>query len=159
MGDQKIDRRSADISFVGDCMIWDKLQQDYWQKAAPYVDTILIPVVPLPLHDKAQLGKEPLKCQKHAIDIERQLTGRVVLMPPVIHVVNEPWFQSYIQSIRQRAIQGGFNHLFFLLDEDTQQMTPDIDWFDHLIIPKCDQREAQIRKLCEQILDIWQKEV
>lgn len=140
-------------------MIWDKLQHENWQKAAPYVDTILIPVVPLPLQNKAELSEEPLACQEIGIEIEQQLTGRVMLMPPVTHVANEAWLQSYIKSIRQQAVRGGFNHLFFLLDEDTRQVTPDINWFDHLVVSKHGRREEQIRKLCEQIVNLWQKEV
>ena len=140
-------------------MIWDKLNEQDWKKVAPYADTLLIPVMNIDLENKAELEYQRKDSLHTAAEIERQLTGRVLLLPPVAYIANETWFQSYITSIRRQGEVGGFRHLFFLLDEKVLEVTPHIDWGAHLSISEQRDSVAQIQQLCEQIVQKWQKEV
>lgn len=144
-------------------MIWDKLHDHDWSKVAPYVDTLLIPVININLEDKAKFDEQRTDSLYAAAEIERQLTGRVILMPPVSYITNDAAIQSYVTSIRRRAQNSGFGHLFFLIEGALIEETEDIDWGDYLEVPPMPSSSAEasneIRKLCEQIIQIWQKEV
>lgn len=140
-------------------MIWDKLSEQDWKKVAPYVDTLLVPVLNIDLANKAELGEEQQVILNAAAEVERQLTGRLILMPPVPYIANETWFQAYISSIRRRAEDGGFRHLFFILQETSLELNPLIDWGEYISVSQRPHSAAQIRQLCEQIVQQWQKEV
>lgn len=140
-------------------MIWDNLDEQDWKKAAPYVDTVLVAVCDIKPENKLDLSSQTSRTVYVASEIERQLKGRVMLMPPVSYLSNEPWFQSYVSSIRSRAEKGGFRHLFFVVEERVLETTPGVDWGTALTVSGDDNSDAQIRQLCEQIVRQWQEEV
>lgn len=142
-------------------MIWDKLED--WHSVAPYVDTLLIPVIDVNVTDKAKLNEGWPDTLNAAGEIERQLTGRVILMPPIPFIANDEWMQALVNDIRSRVESGEFTYLFFLMDEDLRRRTPDVDWGTCLTfsdMPSSPTRTTeQIRQLCEQIIQKWQKAV
>lgn len=144
-------------------LIWDKLTDVDWGETAPYVDTLLVPVININLTSKAQFNNQRHHSLHVAAEVERQLTGRVMLMPPIAYITNEAWFQSYVTNIRRRAANGEFAHVFFLIDETVLEQTQDIDWGHRLKVAdsssSVEDARAEIRNLCEQLVQKWQEEV
>ena len=140
-------------------MIWDKLSDTDWKKAAPYVDTLLVPVIDINMSDKASFSEQHRHSLDIAIKIERQLTGRVMLMPPVSYVADEVWLQPYVTNIRQQGEAAGFSRLFFLIEEALLERVNTVDWGDYLKVSIIEDTDEQIRNLCEQIVHEWRKEV
>lgn len=144
-------------------MIWDKLNERDWVKAAPYVDTLLIPVIEVHLDQKATFAKQRRDSVRAAVEMERQLTGRTVLMPPVSYITNDDWLAPYVANIRQQTKRAGFSYSFFLIDEKLAEKTRDIDWGNVITVPELPSSAAEkrhkIRKLCEQLIQKWQEEV
>ena len=144
-------------------MIWDKLETENWQKAAPYVDTALIPIVNVYASSKEKWSKLEDDALYAAAAIERQLTGRVMLMPLIPYITNESWCKTYVGEIGCRVREGGFTSAFFILAEKTVRELPDLGAEELVLVPVLSANEAerseQIQQLCEQIIGKWQKEV
>ncbi|WP_054949636.1 DUF2487 family protein [Numidum massiliense] len=144
-------------------MIWNQLKEDEWRKAAPYVDTALVPVL-----DIYGLGKEALPVYGRHVGratevLERQLTGRVLCMPPLPFTVDDTAFSEHVALVRKRFNEAGFRFIFFVMDEATVKATGQVDWGMLLQVSETpesqDEAEEEIRQLCEQIVREWQKDV
>ena len=104
-------------------MKWIPQDIDLYEQAKEYVDTAVLPLFPVSFDTKM---KETAGMSEFinllTIQLERQLKGRLLLLPGFIYIKNKNW-EKYIHEIHnwEQELQAkGFKHLFLV--------TSDSDW-------------------------------
>lgn len=142
-------------------MIFEDLDVSVWKKAAPYVDTVLVPVLNVLPDDKLSLVTERENSRVAALEIERQLKGRILLMPYIAYAGDEPSFYAYMAGVEENIRGMGFTYVFFAVDENMARL-PRMRPFHLIAVPELAEdvknRNNQIRQLCEQIIQKWKEE-
>ncbi|GAB2574618.1 DUF2487 family protein [Gracilibacillus alcaliphilus] len=109
-------------------MQWKKKDLQLFFQSKSYIDTLIIPVIPIELASEASAAK--LADQKRSIQIisdelERQFMGRLFLSPNYSYIYNQD-YQQGIELLNQwtsTLSNEHFNHIFFL--------THDVNWKKH----------------------------
>jgi hypothetical protein len=105
-------------------MKWTVKDVDAYMQAKEYVDTALVPLVPLACANVkafAEIGEHVLLI---ANEIERQFKGRVMLIPPFTYWVDEEKnaLKERLHRWKEKLGQNGFRHIFCL--------TAHADWME-----------------------------
>jgi hypothetical protein len=104
-------------------MKWIPQDVETFLKAKEYVDTAVIPLVPIDFGEEmkqsAQMSEFITLLTNH---LERQFTGRIVLLPPFTYLNNESQETLLIRLLKWKEnVEGcGFKNIFYL--------TSDSDW-------------------------------
>lgn len=104
-------------------MKWIPQDIETFLKAKEYVDTAVIPLVPLSFgEDIKQFAANSEFLTLLTSYLERQFTGRIVLVPPFTYLKtkNEDNLLTELLSWKTSIENGGFKHIFYV--------TSDIDW-------------------------------
>jgi hypothetical protein len=98
-------------------MRWNTLNPDEWKKAAPFVDTLCLPVYSFTLKEKQPDRMRSDTLEEVAARLETLLAGRLLLLPavPLISGNREVMF-SYLREIIRDMNDSGFLHLVILAD-------------------------------------------
>src|SRR5699024_5613761 len=100
-------------------MKWKKEDLQQYKKAKEYIDTAIIPLIPIHLDNDDELEKQAFQAEVLMIfsyEIEKELTGRVMLMPGYFYLstakkdkeINR--INEWIEEIRKQP----FKHILLL---------------------------------------------
>lgn len=100
-------------------MQWSRESLKQYVDAQEYIDTLLIPLVPLKLKDVQDLEKNAFQRELLNIlsnEIERELAGRIMLLPEYVYLANADLEQECerLNSWIQAAKNQPFEHILFL---------------------------------------------
>lgn len=106
-------------------MKWIPQDIDTFTKAKEFVDTAVIPLVPLDFGE--EMRQSAAMSEFIAIltsYLEKQYTGRIVLIPSFTYLKTKNKEELLLELLKWKAqiVQGGFKHIFYI--------TSDIDWKD-----------------------------
>ena len=89
-----------------------------WQKDAPYVDTVCLPLYANPFFDE-QLGLECARAiEQIAYQVERKVTGRLLLIPAICYSSEDlSVFQPYLEQVIHSFQQTGFHYAITIADQ------------------------------------------
>lgn len=98
-------------------MRWSGQSIKAYVEAREYIDTALIPLVPFDLLEESEdVVAKGEYVQLLADGIEKQFTGRMMLLPPYTYLQNEPVSESGLKLNDWEAHlkQAGFQHIIYL---------------------------------------------
>ncbi|MFD2630677.1 YpiF family protein [Oceanobacillus kapialis] len=105
-------------------MKWKKSDMEQYMEAKEYIDSVLIPLVPFQLSNDNTLGSSTFQGEVIHIlanEIEKELTGRV-LLAPTLHYLKNSNKDKEIDRLNQwvhDAKEQPFEHIFFLTFDAT----------------------------------------
>ncbi|WP_164491692.1 DUF2487 family protein [Staphylospora marina] len=132
-----------------------------WQKAALFVDTLLLPVCPFELREKRLFLDAGKRMERLAAAVEAKLAGRVLLLPPLHYVPRDgDVWNSVFQGILEDIRSAGFDFLVIvghgLPDPDFAEKPEPVRVLVHRPEEDASVEEASER-LYGKILDLWQR--
>ncbi|WP_297990743.1 YpiF family protein [Anoxybacillus sp.] len=135
-------------------MKWTAKDVDMYEQAKEYVDTALIPCIPIGSTNMkafAEMGEHTLLI---ANDVERQFKGRVMLFPPLTYFVHEH-VPSRVREWTNMLKTLGFQHICFLTSHaDVADET--FVYVPALPLEHVDESYKQkiVRQQVEQVMDV-----
>ncbi|MGC4376302.1 YpiF family protein [Fictibacillus sp. Mic-4] len=153
-------------------MKWESRDFEVYDQSKEYVDTALVPLLPVSFNDKMKnavgMGEYVDLLSK---EIERQLHGRVLLLPPFTYLkskeseVSVELLGEWSTALEDEA---AFKHIFFLTSdvdwkkiEHTMKQT--LLWLPAIPLESMDEsyKEEMIREQVKQLMTVifneWQK--
>ncbi|MGG6431456.1 YpiF family protein [Anoxybacillus sp. D401a] len=94
-------------------MKWTAKDVDMYEQAKEYVDTALVPCIPISVTNMKAFAEMSEHTLLIANDVERQFKGRVMLFPPLTYFVHEQ-VQSRVLEWTNMLKTLGFQHICFL---------------------------------------------
>ncbi|MFD2045856.1 YpiF family protein [Ornithinibacillus salinisoli] len=100
-------------------MKWNEHDMEKYMQAKEYIDTIILPLIPFHLSQEASVKKNAFASEVLTIfssEIEKELTGRIVLTPSYYYVKNadkEPEvdrLNAWVDDMKEQP----FQHIFFI---------------------------------------------
>jgi hypothetical protein len=145
----------------------DQINQDGWKEVAAFVDTLCLPVASVRIEEKELDIKNGKMVQYFAGELEKTLTGRLLLLPSVSYTGQDPEvFKSYFYEIIKDIRQSGFNYLVIVCDGKLKALVEECftEEDQNLLLyamelsPEATQSEMEeeSRKLYEKVLELWQ---
>ncbi|MBO0994763.1 YpiF family protein [Bacillus sp. SD088] len=96
-------------------MKWNVKDVELFIREKEYVDTALIPLLPVDFGANMKRAAEQGEfIQLLSMHLERQFKGRLVLLPSVTYLQEPEAEGEILSSWRVQAKEGGFSHVFFL---------------------------------------------
>ncbi|EGK13950.1 hypothetical protein HMPREF9374_0483 [Desmospora sp. 8437] len=135
------------------------LDQEDWIRWAPYVDTLLLPLYRVRITGKQPDLEEARRVREVAARVERELTGRLLLLPAIPYAAADPGsLLRYVESVAEE-VKGDFHH-FFLLAPETYRtwLKPGTDGEgEWLFLPgeTDSEPEEQATKISDEIVTRW----
>lgn len=142
------------------------LQTGDWEKVAPYVDTLCLPVYNLSLTEK-KLGLSKGKMIEFLVEsLEKKLAGRLLLLPSVSFTGDSgERLQAYLEDVLQGFDSSGFNYVSLVTDQDIRldmiesQVT--FKLHQHILqtedITDVEAIDREVEEFYQEILDLWVK--
>ncbi|MGM8213967.1 DUF2487 family protein [Bacillaceae bacterium W0354] len=152
-------------------MKWKVKDIKQYVESKEYIDTAIIPLVPLNFSQDEEMVK--LSFQKEVMElytnhIEQQLKGRVFLFPEYYYMKNDkitneqPKLEQYIESINHQP----FKYIFLItFDRDWRKLIREIDaellWIPSIKDGDLNQKEtqqfiqSQVKEIEQLIMDSW----
>lgn len=82
-----------------------------WKEKAAYIDTFCLPVYSFRLQNKEPEFNELETVERISAQIERELTGRLLLLPPIVYIGKNPsTLHQYIQEVIASFAEAQFHH-------------------------------------------------
>lgn len=143
-----------------------EMNQEEWQKVASYVDTLCLPIYSLSFSDKQWQEREMKMCEYVAHSLEKQLAGRMLLLPAICYTGAElPLFRDYLRNLLQNWQNSGFHYMILIgsqkyLQEDDEKKIPfflyqaTLSRGNEIAVEEFDQATE---KLYEEVLQLWVK--
>lgn len=98
-------------------MKWTVHDVSMYEKEKQYIDTAVIPLLPLNFSERAKLAAADGEfMQLITNEIERQLKGRLFLLPSFTYFVSES-FEACVERVNQwtsELKEAGMNHVFYV---------------------------------------------
>ncbi|SEN28408.1 DUF2487 family protein [Lihuaxuella thermophila] len=145
------------------------MDMDQWSQYAPYVDTLCLPIYPLRIKDKQIEIQRGQVVERVASLVEKQLTGRLLLLPSITYVGQEEAFFAYVTEIVQDLAGSGFYHLVLVTDGEVHALcekvraetsAPPMQIISHGVqtatILTDEQIEQEAGIIYQRIIDMWQ---
>lgn len=100
-------------------MRWNQHDIDQYIKAKEYIDSLIIPLIPFQLTDEGNSSKHAFQAEVlnvFANELEKELTGRILLTPSHFYLVNEDLSIDItkINQVVEHVSTQPFKHIFFL---------------------------------------------
>lgn len=145
----------------------DQINQDGWKEVAAFVDTLCLPVASVRIEEKELDIKNGKMVQYFAEELEKTLTGRLLLLPSVSYTGQNPEvFKSYFHEIIKDIRQSGFNYLVIVCDGKLKALVEEcfaeedenLLFYAMELSPEItrSEMEEESRKLYEKVLELWQ---
>ncbi|MBB5323390.1 hypothetical protein HNQ34_000467 [Anoxybacillus tepidamans] len=101
-------------------MKWTVYDVEMYEKEKQYIDTVVIPLMPLTLSSGAKAavsGGEFVQLLTN--EIERQLKGRLFLLPPFTYFVTEPISEctKRLNDWTNELKESGMDHVFYVTSD------------------------------------------
>ncbi|WP_243290051.1 YpiF family protein [Bacillus sp. FJAT-47783] len=147
-------------------MKWEGKDIDQYVQAKEYVDTAVVPLVPISFSEQMkQVVSKGEFVLTLANELERQLKGRILLLPPYTYLKNEEENKDKELKKWKATIKPHFKHVIFLTsDEDwKREGEDDIVWVPTVPLEHMDAdlKRKLLQDQIEQILNIllqsWNK--
>ncbi|MBW7649560.1 MULTISPECIES: YpiF family protein [Anoxybacillus] len=134
-------------------MKWTAKDVDMYEQTKEYVDTALIPCIPIGGTNMKAFAEMSEHVSLIANEVERQFKGRVMLFPPLTYFVHEQ-VQSRVREWTNMFKTFGFQHICFLTSHaDVSDET--FIYIPSLPLEHVDESYKQkiVRQQVEQVMD------
>jgi hypothetical protein len=126
-----------------------------WSSVATYLDSLLLPVYRYKLKEKQLHLTEANLIEYIAEELEKRLIGRVLLLPAVALLGEHGQsLQQIVTTASAELGKSGFHFSFLVIIEGTLDQFP--EGFYPLVVNKDVDRDLELERLYEEILNIWQ---
>jgi hypothetical protein len=155
-----------------DVMKWITKDVDTYFQAKEYVDTAIIPLIPIQFKDELKssvvMGEFiTLICE----GLERELHGRVFQLPQFSYLksVEKTTHLPHLKLLEEELFANGFSHIFYLTsDVDWKAVESELSsliWMPHLPLEhlKADSKmeilQEQVKQVMKLLMDDWKKQM
>lgn len=142
---------------------------DQWKQYAPYVDTLCLPIYSIRIKDKQIEVRHGQVVESVVSLLEKQLTGRLLLLPSITYVGQEEAFFSYLKEIVKDLSGSGFYHLVLVTGEEAHSLCekvqaeislPTMQIISHAVqtagMATDEQIEQESGIIYQRIINMWQ---
>ncbi|CAH0184444.1 hypothetical protein SRABI96_01515 [Peribacillus sp. Bi96] len=144
-------------------MKWTAKDLDMYIQSKEYVDTVLIPLVPISFGGQMkQTGSMNEFLTILSLEIEKQMKGRILLMPTFHYLHDEMDKIERLKGWANEVKENDFKHIFFLTSDfewkkEEQELENHLVWIPAIPLDSLenDQAREMINQQVLQILDIF----
>ncbi|MFD6207313.1 YpiF family protein [Peribacillus sp. NPDC060253] len=144
-------------------MKWTAKDLDMYIQSKEYVDTVLIPLVPISFGGQMkQTGSMNEFLTILSLEIEKQMKGRILLMPTFHYLHDEMDKIERLKGWANEVKENDFKHIFFLTSDfewkkEEQELENHLVWIPAILLDSLenDQAREMINQQVLQILDIF----
>ncbi|MGG0788467.1 YpiF family protein [Peribacillus simplex] len=144
-------------------MKWTAKDLDMYMQSKEYVDTVLIPLVPLSFKGQMkQSGSMNEFLTILSLEIEKQMKGRILLLPTFHYISDEMDKVERLKSWANEVKENDFEHVFFLTSDfewkkEERELENNLVWIPAIPLDglEIEQAREMINQQVLQILDIF----
>lgn len=152
-------------------MRWISQEIDMFIKSKEYVDTAVLPLLPVSLgDDMKQAAAMSEFITLLSIQLERQFRGRLLMLPGYSYLKSaaEDKLVSDVKGWEAELLSQGFKHVFYLTSDSAwksveHQLEESLIWLPSLPLEHLDENyrntilEDQVKQLLNLFMQKWQK--
>ncbi|MED4691645.1 YpiF family protein [Peribacillus frigoritolerans] len=144
-------------------MKWTAKDLDMYMQSKEYVDTVLIPLVPLSFKGQMkQTGSMNEFLTILSLEIEKQMKGRILLLPTFHYLSDEMDKVGRLKRWANEVKENNFEHVFFLTSDfewkkEERELENNLVWIPAIPLEglEIEQAREMINQQVLQILDIF----
>ncbi|WHX60186.1 YpiF family protein [Peribacillus frigoritolerans] len=144
-------------------MKWTAKDLDMYMQSKEYVDTVLIPLVPLSFKGQMkQTGSMNEFLTILSLEIEKQMKGRILLLPTFHYLSDEMYKVERLKRWANEVKENNFEHVFFLTSDfewkkEERELENNLVWIPAIPLEglEIEQAREMINQQVLQILDIF----
>ncbi|MEF2095731.1 DUF2487 family protein [Peribacillus simplex] len=144
-------------------MKWTAKDLDMYMQSKEYVDTVLIPLVPLSFQGQMkQTGSMNEFLTILSLEIEKQMKGRILLLPTFHYLSGELDKVERLKRWASEVKENNFEHVFFLTSDfdwkkEERELGNNLVWIPAIPLEglEIEQAREMINQQVLQILDIF----
>ncbi|CAH0171802.1 hypothetical protein ASG97_22125 [Bacillus sp. Soil745] len=144
-------------------MKWTAKDLDMYMQSKEYVDTVLIPLVPLSFKGQMkQTGSMNEFLTILSLEIEKQMKGRILLLPTFHYLSDEMDKVERLKRWANEVKENNFEHVFFLTSDfewkkEERELENNLVWIPAIPLEglEIEQAREMINQQVIQILDIF----
>ncbi|MBT2665268.1 YpiF family protein [Bacillus sp. ISL-4] len=144
-------------------MKWTAKDLDMYMQSKEYVDTVLIPLVPLSFKGQMkQSGSMNEFLTILSLEIEKQMKGRILLLPTFHYISDEMDKVERLKRWANEVKENDFEHVFFLTSDfewkkEERELENNLVWIPAIPLDglEIEQAREMINQQVIQILDIF----
>ncbi|MES1038463.1 YpiF family protein [Peribacillus simplex] len=144
-------------------MKWTAKDLDMYMQSKEYVDTVLIPLVPLSFRGQMkQTGSMNEFLTILSLEIEKQMKGRILLLPTFHYLSDELDKVERLKRWANEVKENNFEHVFFLTSDfewkkEERELENNLVWIPAIPLEglEIEQAREMIHQQVIQILDIF----
>ena len=144
-------------------MKWTAKDLDMYMQSKEYVDTVLIPLVPLSFKGQMkQTGSMNEFLTILSLEIEKQMKGRILLLPTFHYLSDEMDKVERLNRWANEVKENNFEHVFFLTSDfewkkEERELENNLVWIPAIPLEglEIEQAREMINQQVLQILDIF----
>ncbi|MGG4267352.1 YpiF family protein [Peribacillus simplex] len=144
-------------------MKWTAKDIDMYMQSKEYVDTVLIPLVPLSFgRQMKQTGSMNEFLTILSLEIEKQMKGRILLLPTFHYLSDEMDKAERLNRWANEVKAKDFKHIFFLTSDfewkkEEKELENNLVWIPAIPLESLETEQARemINQQVIQILDIF----
>ncbi|MFJ9382879.1 YpiF family protein [Peribacillus sp. NPDC101481] len=144
-------------------MKWTAKDLDMYLQSKEYVDTVLIPLVPLSFRGQMkQSGSMNEFLTILSLEIEKQMKGRILLLPTFHYLSGELDKVERLKRWANEVKENNFEHVFFLTSDfewkkEERELENNLVWIPAIPLEglEIEQAREMINQQVLQILDIF----
>ncbi|MFE5427271.1 MULTISPECIES: YpiF family protein [Bacillaceae] len=144
-------------------MKWTAKDLDMYMQSKEYVDTVLIPLVPLSFKGQMkQSGSMNEFLTILSLEIEKQMKGRILLLPTFHYISDEMDKVERLKRWANEVKENDFEHVFFLTSDfewkkEERELENNLVWIPAIPLDglEIEQAREMINQQVLQILDIF----
>ncbi|MFS0670680.1 YpiF family protein [Peribacillus frigoritolerans] len=144
-------------------MKWTAKDLDMYMQSKEYVDTVLIPLVPLSFKGQMkQTGSMNEFLTILSLEIEKQMKGRILLLPTFHYLSDEMDKVERLKRWANEVKENNFEHVFFLTSDfewkkEERELENNLVWIPAIPLEgiEIEQAREMINQQVLQILDIF----
>ncbi|MFJ7307193.1 YpiF family protein [Peribacillus frigoritolerans] len=144
-------------------MKWTAKDLDMYMQSKEYVDTVLIPLVPLSFKGQMkQTGSMNEFLTILSLEIEKRMKGRILLLPTFHYLSDEMDKVERLKRWANEVKENNFEHVFFLTSDfewkkEERELENNLVWIPAIPLEglEIEQAREMINQQVLQILDIF----
>ncbi|MED3834885.1 YpiF family protein [Peribacillus frigoritolerans] len=144
-------------------MKWTAKDLDMYMQSKEYVDTVLIPLIPLSFKGQMkQTGSMNEFLTILSLEIEKQMKGRILLLPTFHYLSDEMDKVERLKRWANEVKENNFEHVFFLTSDfewkkEERELENNLVWIPAVPLEglEIEQAREMINQQVLQILDIF----
>jgi hypothetical protein len=144
-------------------MKWTAKDLDMYMQSKEYVDTVLIPLVPLSFKGQMkQTGSMNEFLTILSLEIEKQMKGRILLLPTFHYLSDEMDKVERLKRWANEVKENNFEHVFFLTSDfewkkEERELENNLVWIPAIPLEglEIEQAREMINQQVLQILDVF----